>query len=339
MRATAVEREDRYASARELYEAVERFLAGDRDVERRKTLARDHAGAAAFATERALAGGADAVGERARAMREVSRAVALDPTNADAMRSLIRLFTETPREIPREAQEDLAHALLHSQRAAARAASIGYLSWLAYAPLVLWMGVRHIGWGALCDVLFLAAAMASAYVAHAREGRVSRATDVALVVSTLAIVASTGVVGPFMLLPGIAAVNTILYVGSAERSRRVWAIGAGCLAVAIPFALEISGILPPAVAFEGGALVTLPQIASFPRIPTLVFLFATNIAVVMIASLFVARSRDALHATQEQHYFHIWQLRQFVPGEAYEAVATRSAPPPSTIGRALPSLK
>ena len=334
VRATAVKRDDRYASARELYDAVESFLAGDRDGERRRTLAREHGAAAAAATERALAGGPDAAAERALAMREVSRAVALDPTNAEAMRSLVRLFTETPREIPREARDDLRRALLHSQRAAARAASIGYLSWLAYAPLVLWMGVRHIAWGTACDVLFLGAAAASAYVARASEAQVARAADVALGISTLAIVVSTGVVGPFMLIPGIAAVNTILYVGSADRSRRAWAIAAGCLAVALPFVLAVSGVVPQAVTFEAGSLVTLPQIAFFPRVPTLVFLLAANIAVVITASRFVARSRDALHATQEQLYFQTWQLRQFVPGEAYGAVATHSSAPPGAAGRA-----
>jgi serine/threonine-protein kinase len=335
--ATAVKRDDRAGSAREIYAAVERFLAGDRDVERRRTLASEHGAAAAKATEKALAGGPDAATERARAMREVSRAVALDPTNADAMRSLVRLFTETPREIPQEARDDLRRDLLHSQRAAARAASIGYLSWIAYAPLVLWMGVRHIAWGTVCDVLFLGAAAASAYVARAREERVSRAADVALAVSTLAIVVATGVVGPFMLIPGIAAVNTILYVGSADRSRRGWAVAAGCLAVALPFALAVSGALPDAVAFDAGRLATLPQIAFFPRIPTLVFLLATNIAVVVTASRFVARSRDALHATQEQLYFQTWQLRQFVPGEAYDAVATHSSIPPGAGSRTTPA--
>jgi serine/threonine-protein kinase len=103
--------------------------------------------------------------------------------------------------------------------------------------------------------------------------------------------------------------------------------------VAVPFALDVLGVLPPSVAFEGGALVTLPQIASFPRVPTLIFLLSTNLGVILTASLFVARSRDALHATQEQLYFHTWQLRQFVPGEAYGAVATRSVPPPGSAGR------
>ena len=327
VRATAVERRDRFASAREIYEAVEAFLAGDRDVEQRRALARNHAHAATEATERALRGNGDAVEARALAMREVSRAVALDPSNVDAMKALVRLFTEPPRELPPEARADLSRALVHTQRVAARTAAIGYATWLVYAPLVLWMGVRDVKWGALCDVLFAVAAAANWYVGRARESRVTLASDLALFASTVAIAAATGVAGPFMLLPGIAAVNTILYVSSAARSRRAWAVASGCLAVAVPFVLEVSGILPPSLAFEHGALVTLPQIAWFPPIPTLVFLFFTNIAVIVTASIFVARSRDALHATQERLYFHTWQLRQFVPSEAYGAATPSIAPP------------
>jgi serine/threonine-protein kinase len=260
-------------------------------------------------------------------MREVSRAVALDPSNVDAMKALVRLFTEPPRELPPEARADLSRALVHTQRVAARTAAIGYATWLVYAPLVLWMGVRDVKWGALCDVLFAVAAAANWYVGRARESRVTLASDLALFASTVAIAAATGVAGPFMLLPGIAAVNTILYVSSAARSRRAWAVASGCLAVAVPFVLEVSGILPPSLAFEHGALVTLPQIAWFPPIPTLVFLFFTNIAVIVTASIFVARSRDALHATQERLYFHTWQLRQFVPSEAYGAATPSIAPP------------
>src|SRR6185312_11602488 len=172
-----------------------------------------------------------------------------------AMQTLVRLFTEAPRELPREAREDLARALAHSQKATARSAALGYLSWILYAPLGLWMGARDVVWGGLCDLLFLFAAAACFYVSRSTDARTARAADVALVASTLAIVASVGVVGPFMLLPGIAAVNTILYVATSPRSRRWWAIAAGCLAVALPFALELLGVFPPAIAFEGGALV------------------------------------------------------------------------------------
>ena len=135
--------------------------------------------------------------------------------------------------------------------------------------------------------------------------------------------------GPFLILPGIAAVNTVLYVASADRSRRPWAVTAGCLAIALPFALEVVGVLPPSLKFEGGAMVHAPaRSRRSPRVsPRSSSSLCTNLAVVVTAARFVARARDALHATQEQLYFHTWQLRQFVPGEAYGVVATQSIPP------------
>jgi serine/threonine-protein kinase len=329
VRATATRPADRFPSARALHQAVEAFLSGDRDVERRRELARAHAAAAEVATDRALAGGAGSLADRSRAMQEVSRAVALDPTNADALRTLARLFTEVPRELPPEAKKELEGALGHSQRVGARAVALGYLSWLAYLPLVLWMGLQQPKWGTLCDVLFFLSAIASAMVARVRAQNRRRAADVAMVVSTIAIISSVGLFGPFTLLPGLAAVNTLIFVVSADRSRRALAIALGCLAIIIPFALEQLGLRPASNVFRDGTIVTVPQIAAFPPGRTLGFLLLTNVALVISSSIFVARIRDALHDSQERLYFQTWQLRQFVPGAAYGAVAP--PPAPSTV--------
>ena len=270
VRATAVKREDRFSSARELYDAVEGFLAGDRDVERRGTLAREHGAAATLATDLALAGGPGAAAERTRAMKEVSRAVALDPSNAEAMRSLVRHFTGDA------AHRDPARGERRTWRAPSstrsgrpsRSASIGCTRLARLRPARPLDGRPPGRVGALCDVLFLGAAIASAYVARAREAYVPRAADVALLLSRRSpSSAATGVVGPFILIPGVAAVNTILYVGSADRSRRRWAIAAGCAAIAVPFALTLLGWLPPAVTFDGGSLIFCRRSRSSPASP------------------------------------------------------------------------
>ena len=87
VKATALSPEERFASARELYEAVERYLDGDRDIELRQALAKGHAKAALAAKDRAIS----AIGEgrdqaRQEALGQVGRALALDPTNDDALR-------------------------------------------------------------------------------------------------------------------------------------------------------------------------------------------------------------------------------------------------------------
>jgi tRNA A-37 threonylcarbamoyl transferase component Bud32 len=317
LRAAALDAHARFASARELYEAVESFLSGDRDVERRRELALEHARAASEAATLALGGGAHAVDDRRRAMREVSRAVALDPENEDALKTLVRLFTAVPDTLPIEAAAELDAAHLASQRVSARTLGYAYLTWLLYSPLVLWMGLRNGTLGAVCDVLWIGAAAASFFAARTPV-HMKRATDVVLVLSTAALACSAGLFGPFTLLPGVAAVNTISFVMAADRSRRVPSIVMGCLAIALPFALSSVGIIPAQTVFRDGAIVLLPQIHAFPETPTLVFLLLTNLAVVVTASIFVARFRDALVLAERRLYFQSWQLRQLVPRGALE---------------------
>jgi serine/threonine-protein kinase len=324
VRATATAPRDRYASARDLYEAVERFLDGDRDLALRKQLAREHSREAARAAQLAMSGGAGATEERKRALREVSRAVALDPEEPEAMRTLVRLMTEAPKELPPEAQAELDGAHEHSQRVSARVTGLGYLSWLLYAPFVLWMGLRNGAWGVLCDVLFVVAAVASLSAARARHpGR--GALDVTMIISTVAIVCSTGLFGPFVLLPGLAAVNTIAFVVAADRSRRKVAVALGGLCIVTPVLLELTGMLPQQTAFQGGTLVVLPQIADLPRVPALVFLVLANLAIIATSSLVVARFRDALAEIERRLHFQTWQLRQFIPRDVRASV---TPPPP-----------
>jgi serine/threonine-protein kinase len=315
VRACALEAKDRFATARDLYEALEAFLSGDRDVVRRRELAHEHASLASSAADRALAGGREAITARREAMREVSRAVALDPQNREAMRTLGRLFTEAPRELPMEARRALADAHASSQKIGARALGYAYLSWIFYAPLVVWLGVRNAAAGILCDALWLGAAAASFYASRSRRN-LKRATDVAIVFSTLALAVSAGLYGPFTVLPVVATANTIAFVIFARRSRRALSIVLGCLAVSVPLLLERLDILPRSLVFKDGGIVIVPHIVEMPETGTLLFLLLANLAAIVTGALFVARFRDALVDAERRLQFQAWQLRQLVPEEA-----------------------
>ena len=52
----------------------------------------------------------------------------------------------------------------------------------------------------------------------------------------------------------------------------------------------------------------------------------THLAILVSASLFVARLRSSVNATERTLHLHTWQLRQLVPSSAHGAVT--SAPPP-----------
>src|SRR4030095_308936 len=96
--------------ARELHDAVERYLDGDRDLERRRSIAAQHVAKAARAQVLAKAKqsrGEDGQAERTEATREVMLALALDPAQADAMRMLVQLLTEVPEKMPVEVEAEI----------------------------------------------------------------------------------------------------------------------------------------------------------------------------------------------------------------------------------------
>ena len=77
VRATAVDPGQRFANARELHDAIERYLDGDRDLERRQESARAAAERAIALADAALAGGAQSVSLRTQEARHQSAIDAL----------------------------------------------------------------------------------------------------------------------------------------------------------------------------------------------------------------------------------------------------------------------
>jgi len=331
-RATARSPQDRFATAREMQDALERFLNGDRDLERRRELAREHASAAYDAAMRALEGehtpgqGQSAQNEMSRAMSEVSRAIALDPQNAEAMRTLVRLMTEVPRALPPQAQREIDAQARAWQRTGSRAAGLAYLSFSLYAPLGYLMGVRSWPMAALPEVLWLAAALLALHASRHPDPKGQTAYSL-IVLSNLAIASTGWFFGPFVLVPALAAVNALSFIVASDRSRRGPAIFLGCCAILVPLVLEWLGVNAPSYAFEHGRLVVLPRALGFPETPTLAFLLITSVALLVTPALFVGKIKDALTATENRLYMQTWHLRQFVPGEAQASIVP---PPPGS---------
>jgi len=102
VRATALERDGRFATARQLGEAVQRYLDGNRDTAMRKQLAADELAVA----RAALARGDDADARR-DAMRAAARALALDPTDRAPADLVGALMLQSPRETAPEGEVEL----------------------------------------------------------------------------------------------------------------------------------------------------------------------------------------------------------------------------------------
>src|ERR1700733_2280351 len=100
--ATQTDPRHRFATARQLGEAVQRFLDGNRDVVLRKELARSELAAA----RAALDGGSGAV-QRSAALRYAARALALDPTDREPADLVGRLMLQPPFDAPAEVEGEL----------------------------------------------------------------------------------------------------------------------------------------------------------------------------------------------------------------------------------------
>src|SRR5690606_3221111 len=89
--------------------------------------------------------------------------------------------------------------------------------------------------------------------------------------------------GPLVLVPGAAAVNGAVMMVSLRANRltqRGIMIGAiSC--ITLPWVLQLTGVLPPAYAFEDGVWQVLPQVVNFPAEWTLWLLYAASLLTVI----------------------------------------------------------
>jgi eukaryotic-like serine/threonine-protein kinase len=314
-KATAQDRGERFASARELNDAVDRFLAGERDSELRRGLSRQHADAAREAAASALEGGPSAAEARERAIREVSRALAFDPDNGDAMRTLVRLVSEPPRELPAEVQAEIDRGMERVSFEFAPFSSLAYALFLGLAPFVLWMGVRSWTLAIASGLVTAICALASYYSFRILPPGATRAYPV-LAVSTLAMTVAATMFGSLVLVPGLAVVNTMFFVLHMAKER-VWiTILAGAVPIVVPPLLEWVGLLPPAYAFHGDAMLVLPRMHAMTAPATPAFLLASSLFLLVVSGLLASRFRESLRVAERRLQLHAWQLSKMVPKDA-----------------------
>jgi serine/threonine protein kinase len=311
VRATMLRPEDRYPTARAMHEAIERFLEGDRDVERRRVKSAEHASAAERLAAAAIdTGSTDA---RAEAMREIGRALALDPSNETAMRALVRLLTDPPRVLPPAVRAQMEAERDRGVLSARRYSSYLYLSTLAPIPVALAMGIRQWRWLAVVVAFALLGAAVTFYLTEQRTKTLRRNLVVACAV--VGLLAASRMAGPFMVVPVLAMG---VGVGLAMFPRPVplaMTIASAASPIVLPLVLELLGVLPTSYVFEADRLCIHAQLASFPAVPTIVYLLLITIAPIAAVCVYLVRMRDRLLQAEERVRVQAWQLRHIVGGE------------------------
>jgi serine/threonine-protein kinase len=310
VRATALDPAARFASARELHDELERYLAGDLDVERRRAMADEHAARAESAEKRL--GGADEIKVRARALREATSALTLDPGHAAARATLMRLLLTVPAELPPEARAAFAASRAPVEAAARRSTLIAYLVWLAFSPLAIFsLGVRS--WPLFLATPIALAVGVVAALAWIRRPTSSRLRIIVHVAGAVAVACVSLQFSPLLLVPSLAAALTIAWVLFGDpRWARIWAVIGGA-AFLVPWLLEVVGVLPPSIVFRDGAIVLLPRAVAFPEGPTTFFLAASCLTLIVGPMLVLWRARARAQRSEEKVFHHAWTLEQLLP--------------------------
>jgi hypothetical protein len=292
-------------------DALEAFLEGARDLQRRQSLADEHV-ATARAVLAATSPGLDESEARARAMREFGAAIALCPDHAEAGRAVVRLLAEPPRTVPAAVQAEL-QALDDAQ--VAEGARLGVpltLSWLAFLPFVWLMGV--VDWRPIAVIVAASALVAIITIGNARRSRLPVSRQILAYLSFgLLCIASGFVAGPLLAVPTVIATFIAAFQAHPLRSvRRGITLGGVSLWTGM-VVLEWTGLWPASYAFVDGTIVVRPLALGFPETPTRLLLLASSVASMLAAATFLSRLRDSLAAAQVRVSLLGWHLRQLVP--------------------------
>lgn len=301
-RAMALDPRERFGSMRELHDAIEAHLAGERDEELRRELAEKHAERAA----EALAGPMTLEG-REGALREIGRALAL---GRDRTIELFFRVAESPAPQALEAVEsELERVQDERLRRALKVGAFVYLLWLAMLPLLFWLGVR---WSTpiVVAVVLIVGASASCWL-FARQPTIGKkGMYVVLLFSTAALAVASRAFGPLIFAPQVLLATNFCFALTESRRHRIAFAAIGSTAVFGPLALERLGWLPKSYAFDEAGMRVLPQVTHLPEGPTLATLSLACLAILASSTFWCDVLRTELERAQRQTVLQAWHLKR-----------------------------
>ncbi len=313
--AIALDPRERIPSARALAERLERYLDGERDEARRRTLATEE-------LERALALDGATPSGRTEKMRALGRALALDPSHEGALRALASTLTELPKELPPEALAAVERARAERRGQTVRTSAVRLALWCLFIPIFLALGI--VSWPR-ASVVIGGLVVAALIASHAwRVRATSRGWLLALLaLSTVVIGLFSSLLGPFVLVPSLASTNAIFFAASSDRSTRRWVMLASLAVILVPLGASLLGLDATFYTFRDGSMIITSPVVALPATLSLVMLTVVSAMLVVVATLLGGRTQDELARAEEHRILHAHYLAQLVPsagsGEGAEA--------------------
>ena len=306
VRATATHAGDRYATARSLGEAVQRFLDGDRDHVRRKELAQHHL----VEARNALA----LTDDRAAAVRAAGRALALDPGSVEAASLISELVLEAPATIPAELRDEVVHKDVRDARAHGRFTVLGVAAYAAFLPMLLLVGVRD--WSFIIFAYALVAANIAFFLVSNRSGKPPQYRAwIGVLGSALMVGVFARLVGPFILPQGLATAGIAVGATNPFLMKRGWLLVLIFLTAALaPWGLELVGVLTPTyTVMPGQGYLVFSNSLEINPIPGQLAIAGYIASVVTISGLLMLRIARIDRDLRIRLEVQAWHLRHLVP--------------------------
>ncbi len=304
--ATMLDRGNRIASARELSEAVQLYLDGDRDLALRRELA-----VTALAAARTALARGNAAPERREAIRAAAKALALDPHATEPAELVARLMIEAPADMPPEVEAALKTSdddALYASRPLMMAAGLAYL---AFFPILFWAGFHELWYLVTGTVLAAVVGLNGWFITRAN---VIVAGYIIIIANGLMVALLARIGTPFLVAPGIAVV-TAMSVASHPRLIRAWLLGAMLVAAVItPWVLEQVGALSPTMTFDGPSLILRSSAGVLDPTGTIAVMVLYVIAIVTLGIMLARAQSAARRVAQRTVELQAWQLHQLMPG-------------------------
>ncbi len=311
--ALAQKPEDRYRDARALHDAVERFLDGERDLAARRIKAAEHATAVFEALSETEHASPEAeLAARRNAMKEIGKALALDPENGDVLGVLAQLLDQDPKMTPPEVEAALDLGERVRLRKVAKFGAAVYFSLWALLPLWFWMGVAEVWPLVAIYGAFTVAGIASLLVWR-HPAPQSWLPMIPMVASNVGFAAGAWLLGPFLVLPTASVVNTTAYAIHVSRARRPYVFAFGLLSFLVPVGLELAGLVPASFRSTDGGLLLVPRALDFPPAITIAVVVVIQVIALILAAFAIGIVRDYIDGTERKTYTYAWHLREFVP--------------------------
>jgi serine/threonine-protein kinase len=293
-------------TAHELAERVQRYLDGDRDLERRRALAAQQLATARAALVRGHAG------ERGDVVRAAGRALALDPESREAAELVTRLILEPPREQPAALRAQLAASDQATQRKQARAAAASFGAIFAFLAVAAWSGLDN--WRLMAIIAAVTAAMAAAAIRFSRRPARSREMMFVAAGNACLVALLSRTFGPLIVIPGVTCVMAVSLTSYPQLIERAWIVIALLVASWLaPVALEYLGVLDQTWKIVDGRIISMSTLIGINSSSTVGLLIFAHVATIVVIGMFANALATSRRNAQRELEIQAWHLRQLLP--------------------------